>query len=255
MSHAIAVPSRTDALSPRSPRLTQLHPFLLAHAFYPLTLCTLLCLAFWLTRVRYTSTLSYGMLVKNLFLAWVPYFFSLGAVAMYENARAQAKRPAAWKIAAVWSAWLVMFPNAPYIFTDLIHWRNRAAVMPWWFDLGLVLMFALAGCFAGIVSLKLMHDLVRHAHGAVTGWAFVTCVAILSGFGVYLGRFERWNSWDVLTQPHRIASRTLYHSFHPYLLDRTLGVTLMFGAMVLVTYVMFVSITPDRPLTARDDAR
>jgi uncharacterized membrane protein len=83
----------------------------------------------------------------------------------------------------------------------------------------------------------------------------VTCVAILSGFGVYLGRFERWNSWDILTQPHRIATRTLYHSLHPNLLDRTLGVTLMFGAMMLVTYVMFVSVAHNRTLTSVGDAR
>jgi uncharacterized membrane protein len=261
MTHAVAVTSRTDVPPSIPPRLASLHRFLLAHAFYPLTLCTLLCFAFWLTRVCFTWTLTYDFLIKNLFLAWVPYFFSLAAVAMHERARAgtdakaQATRHARWRIGAVWCAWLIMFPNAPYIFTDLIHWRNRARVMPWWFDLGLVLMFALAGCFAGIVSLKMMHDLVRRAASAVTGWAFVCVVAILSGFGVYLGRFERWNSWDLLTQPHRIASRTLYHSFHPYLLDRTLGVTLMFGAMMLVTYVMFVSLKPDHTLTARGDAR
>ena len=147
-----------------------------------------------------------------------------------------------------------MFPNAPYIFTDLIHWRNRPPVMPWWFDLGLVLMFALAGCFAGIVSLKMMHDLVRRAVGGVGGWAFVVIVAMLSGFGVYLGRFERWNSWDILTQPRRVIMTTLYKSLHPHLFDRTFGVTLMFGAMMLVTYVMFVSI-PNRPLTRTDAAR
>jgi len=261
MSHPVAVTPRTDAPYSLAPRLASLHRFLLAHAFYPLALCTLLCFAFWFTRVCFTRTLTYDFLIKNLFLAWVPYFFSLAAVAMHSSerecagAKAQATRRARWRIGAIWCAWLVMFPNAPYIFTDLIHWRNRPRVMPWWFDLGLVLMFALAGCFAGIVSLKMMHDLVRRAHGAVTGWAFVTCVAILSGFGVYLGRFERWNSWDLLTQPHRIAARTFYHSFHPYLLDRTLGVTLMFGAMMLVTYVMFVSIRPDPPLTRDDAAR
>ena len=231
-------------------RLMAAHRFLLEHAFYPLSLCTLLCFAFWFTRVVHTSTLTYDFLIKNLFLAWMPYFLSLAAVSMQRSPTPNAK----WKVALIWTSWLVMFPNAPYIFTDLIHWRNRPPVMPWWFDLGLVLMFALAGCFAGIVSLKMMHDLVRRAVGGVGGWAFVVIVAMLSGFGVYLGRFERWNSWDILTQPRRVIMITLYKSLHPHLFDRTFGVTLMFGAMMLVTYVMFVSI-PNRPLTRTDAAR
>jgi uncharacterized membrane protein len=261
MSHALPItphapPSRSPSLPTLSTRtrLLMMHHFLLEHAFYPLTLCTLLCFAFWFTRVMYTWTLTYDFLIKNLFLAWMPYFLSLTAVRMQHSA---IRRPK-WKFALVWSAWLVMFPNAPYIFTDLIHWRNRPRVMPWWFDLGLVLMFALAGCFAGVVSLKMMHELVRRAIGGVAGWAFVTVVAILSGFGVYLGRFERWNSWDILTQPHHVVTRTLFKSLNPHLFDRTFGVTLMFGAMMLVTYVMFVSMTAmttNRPLTRTDAAR
>ena len=230
----------SPVVSPSRNRWSALHGFLARHAFYPLTLCTLLCFAFWFVRIGYARSFTYSFLVKNLFLAWVPYFFSLAVVHLHEH---PPRSRAMLKLAALWAAWLVMLPNAPYVFTDLIHWRNRPPVMPWWFDLGLVLMFGLAGCFAGVVSLRMMHDLVRRAIGGVAGWAFVTVVAILSGFGIYLGRFERWNSWDLLTQPHRILSQVVWKIFNPYLFDRTVGVTLMFGAMLLVTYVMFVSMT------------
>jgi uncharacterized membrane protein len=244
-------PSPTPA-PPPAPRAS-LHHLLLEHAFIPLALCATLGLAFWFTRLLFTRSLGYDFLIKNLFLAWLPYFFSLAAVSMQRSTRV---RPA-WHFALVWSAWLVTLPNAPYIFTDLIHWRNRPPVMPWWFDLGLVLMFGLAGCFAGIVSLKMMHDLVRRAIGGVGGWAFVTSVALLSGFGIYLGRFERWNSWDLLIQPRRMLTQTLFRSLGPQSVDRTFGVTLMFGAMILVTYVMFVSMNPSSssPLTRSEIAR
>jgi uncharacterized membrane protein len=217
-------------------RLLAGHMLLAEHAFYPLTLCTLLCFAFLATRWA-RGAAGYSFLVWNLFLAWVPYFLALAAVRLTE-----VKPQAKLTLASIWAAWLLMLPNAPYLFTDLIHWRNRPREMPWWFDLGLILMFGLAGCFAGIVSLRIMHDLVRRAYGFATGWAFVTVVALLSGFGIYLGRFERWNSWDLLTHPHRIASQIVFKAFNPYLIDRTLGVTLMFGAMILATYVMFVSV-------------
>jgi uncharacterized membrane protein len=232
-----------DADRPLAQRLVALHRFLLGHAFYPLTLCTLLAFAFLAARIYMMHERGYVFLVKNLFLAWVPYFFSLAADAL----RRRSKPGARLRIAGVWCAWLAMFPNAPYIFTDLIHWRHRAE-MPWWFDLGLVLSFALAGCFVGIVSLRIMHDLVRQSFGAVTGWLFVIVVTILSGFGIDLGRFERWNSWNLLTHPHAIFTQIANGLANPFAHGRTLGVTLMFGTMVLVTYVMFVS-TSARPST------
>jgi uncharacterized membrane protein len=229
-----------------------LHRFLARHVFYPLTLCTLLCFAFWFVRVVLTRTLTYDFLIKNLFLAWVPYFLSLAIVRADERGTPQRM----WKRIAMWSAWLLMLPNAPYVFTDLIHWKSRPPVMPWWFDLGLVLMFGLAGCFAGVVSLQMMHDLVRRTTNAVVGWCFASVATLLCGFGIYLGRFERWNSWDALTQPHHLLVRTLYKSLNPYLIDRTLGVTLMFGAMTFAVYVMFVSVArTSSPLTTRDAAR
>jgi uncharacterized membrane protein len=252
-SSAAPESSPTPPSAPADVRPASLHHLLLEHAFIPLALCATLCLAFWFTRLLFTRSLGYDFLIKNLFLAWLPYFFSLAAVSMQRSTRVRPR----WNFALVWSAWLVTFPNAPYIFTDLIHWRDRPRIMPWWFDLGLVLMFGLAGCFAGIVSLKMMHDLVRRAIGGVGGWAFVTSVALLSGFGIYLGRFERWNSWDLLIQPRRMLTQTLFRSLGPQSVDRTFGVTLMFGTMILVTYVMFVSMNPasSSPMTRDNAAR
>ena len=250
---AAAAPPVAAELAPPPVRRTSLHALLLEHAFIPLALCALLCFAFWFTRILFTRSLGYEFLIKNLFLAWLPYFFSLVAVGMARGTTPQPK----WNAPLIWLAWLVTFPNAPYIFTDLIHWRNRPPIMPWWFDLGLVLMFGLAGCFAGIVSLKMMHDLVRRAIGGIGGWMFVTAVALLSGFGIYLGRFERWNSWDLFIQPRILLKQTLFSSLGPHSVDRTFGVTLMYGAMILVTYVMLVSMNPasSSPMTRDEIAR
>jgi uncharacterized membrane protein len=133
-----------------------------------------------------------------------------------------------------------MFPNAPYIFTDLIHWRHRYE-MPWWYDLGLILTFGLAGCFCALASLRIMHELVRARCGAAAGWAFVLVVTLLSGLGIFLGRFLRYNSWDLLTHPHVIVGRTVRGLLDPLGHARPIGVTLMFGTMLLACYVMFAS--------------
>ncbi len=231
----------------RRERLLALHRFLLLHGFYPLLLCTMLACSFLATRIYILHKLQYKFLVWNLFLAWIPFGFSLLAVALDE-----ARTRQTWVKAIVWLAWLAMLPNAPYILTDFVHlWSIQP--LTWWFDLGMMLTFALAGCFLGIVSLRIMHDLARPRLGHIGGWAFVTAVTLLSGFGVYLGRFQRWNSWDLLTRPNELANQ-IFGNFttHAYSQTRPLGVTLMFGAMMLVTYIMFVSTATPTPPSARD---
>src|SRR5262245_42674302 len=142
-------------------------------AFIPLSLCTALCFTFLAARVYISGQPGYVFLVKNLFLAWVPYFFSVAATTpLLSHSRT--------RLATLWLAWLAMFPNAPYIFTDLVHWRWRPSTMPWWFDLGTLLMFALAGCFCGIASLRMMHEQVAKEIGRAAGWIFVMIVSALS---------------------------------------------------------------------------
>jgi uncharacterized membrane protein len=209
-------------------------------SFVPLSLCAVLGISFLFARRYISGESGYVFLIKNLFLAWLPYLLSVATT------RATPRRT----IIALWLAWLAMFPNAPYIVTDLVHWRWRPSPMPWWFDLGTILTFALGGWFAGIASLRIMHEQVRRAAGATLGWLFVVIVSGLTGFGIYLGRFERWNSWDVLTRPRFIAWQLLRGLASPLSHGTTLGVTFMFGTMVLVTYVMIVSMS--RPVGIRD---
>jgi uncharacterized membrane protein len=215
-------------------------PLLAEPSFLPLMLCTGLAFSFLIARGYISGRAGYVFLVKNLFLAWIPYWLSVATT------RATGRRT----VVALWLAWLAMFPNAPYIITDLVHWRWRPSPMPWWFDLGTILTFALAGWFCGIASLRIMHEQVRRSAGATLGWLFVIIVSALTGFGIYLGRFERWNSWDVLTRPHFIASQLFRGLGSPLSHGTTLGVTFMFGTMVLVTYVMIVSMS--RPVGIRD---
>lgn len=218
-------------------RVLKLHRFLVAHAFYPLLVCTMLGCSFLAVRAYMLGYLQYRFLVWNVFLAWVPYGCSLLAIRLDET-RARGRDHSIKAI--VWLTWLAMFPNAPYIITDIVHlWEIRS--FTWWFDVGMVITFALSGCFLGIISLRIMHDLVRPRLGAVGGWIFVTIVTMLSGFGVYLGRFQRFNSWDILTKPHRVFAQIFRGVIDPLSHPRTWGVTLMFGALMLVTYIMFVS--------------
>src|SRR3954466_7759348 len=154
-------------------RLAPLHRFLARTGFYPLFLATSVAFAFMLTRIALTRTGYYRFLVWNLFLAWVPYWCTQAIV--YLRERRPLRRRLVWTFGI---AWLLFFPNAPYIATDFKHFLYTPK-LTWWFDAGLILSFVLAGCFLAVVSLRLMQQIVRRAHGEIAGWVFALGVILL----------------------------------------------------------------------------
>jgi uncharacterized membrane protein len=142
-----------------------------------------------------------------------------------------------WRFWSVVAAWLLFFPNAPYIFTDLTHLKLVARA-GWWTDLIVILFFAVIGLVLAFVSLHQMQNVVAQRHGRLAGWAFVLAVALLSGFGVYLGRFERWNSWDVVTNPVGL----LADSFN-WVNRHSAKFTVLFGVFLSTAYGLLYSLT------------
>lgn len=154
-------------------------------------------------RMVVTHSVRHGYLVWNLFLAWLPLFFCLAAV---RTLRSHGEKH--WKFWLLATAWLLFLPNAPYVFTDLTHLgpRNRGH---FWVDLVLIVMTAWTASLIGFLSLYVMQTLVSRRYGWVTGWGFAVVISGLVGVGIYIGRFLRWNSWDVLVNPLGIASDML----------------------------------------------
>lgn len=145
-----------------------------------------------------------------------------------------------WRFFAFGAAWLVFFPNAPYIFTDIIHvtrYYNR-----FWVDLMLVLTNALTGLVIGFVSLYLMQSAVRRMAGAIASWFFVAVVAALSGFGICLGRFLRLNSWDVL-MPWKMVHSIGRWVTTPPAYPGSIAFPLLFAAFLFTAYLMLYALT------------
>ena len=176
-------------------------------------------------------------LVWNLFLAWMPLFFALTAVCI-AHTRPQRR---GWFIAAA-TAWLLFFPNAPYILTDLIHLGPKAHSR-FWTDLVLILMFALIGLVLGFVSLFLMQRLVARRYGWPAGWLLVSIVAVLSGFGIYAGRFLRWNSWDVVFDPVSLVADSAYWLLSIPHSPRGVVIPALFATLLLIAYLMLYALT------------
>jgi uncharacterized membrane protein len=155
-----------------------------------------LCIALVEIRTHETGDSYYRFLVWNLILAWVPLGF---AVAAYSRARRRVD-------ALVWVLlvpWLLFFPNAPYLLTDFIHLGEGPA--PLWYDALMLSAFAWTGLLLGFGSLYLVQMVIRRAFGEKVAWLSVVIALGLASIGVYLGRFIRFNSWDALLHPIRVA--------------------------------------------------
>jgi uncharacterized membrane protein len=76
---------------------------------------------------------------------------------------------------------------------------------------------------------------IRREFGRWVGWGFVALVAGLSSVGVYVGRFLRWNSWDIFFNPAGMAQYTLEQAQDPSL--RSIGFTSLFAAFFLFLYI------------------
>ena len=185
-------------------------------------------------RVSYSGNSYYEALVWNLLLAWIP--FAL-AVYVYDGRRRGERGPLLWAAGALW---LVFVPNAPYIVTDF-KWLRDWTGAPIWYDVVLVAAAAWCGLMLGFISLYLMQAVVRRSIGAVKAWLFVLGVLAVSSFGIYLGRFQRWNSWDVFTRPGVLAHNVWPHLARPYDHPKTVAVTALFTAFLAMTYLVFYS--------------
>lgn len=173
-------------------------------------------------------------LLWNLFLATIPLLWSTAF-----HRALQRKSYAAACVA--FSLWLLFLPNAPYILTDLIHLAPRSHV-PEWFLLAMLLSCAGTGTLLGYISLMDVHREIERTFNKTTGWLVASGALMLCGFGIYIGRFLRWNSWNVLTSPLALL-KTVLRQFidagpHPH----PAGVTLIFGTGLIVGYLALRSL-------------
>ena len=158
---------------------------------------SLLCFSFSIFRFIYTDTKVFLFLNWNLFLAFVPW--AVTSVTILKP-KLQTYRIT---IFILLSIWLLFFPNAPYILTDLFHLRLKSA-MPKWFDLILILSFAWTGLVFGFLSLWDIEKIVSKSMNRIWMSLISVCLLFIGSFGIYLGRYLRWNSWDIINEPFNL---------------------------------------------------
>src|SRR5947207_1552468 len=160
-----------------------------------------------LTRIIQTGRLTFIFLVWNLFLASVPYFITSLLQANRHWIRSKAK------FAAIFIAWLLFIPNSFYLITDLFH--LGISNVPLWFDLALLLSFAWNGLLLGILSVRQMEKFIQIVLPNQNELYFLFPIMCLNAFGIYIGRYLRFNSWDVIGNPLRLTSDVFELILHP----------------------------------------
>ena len=153
--------------------------------------------------------------------------------------------------------WLLFFPNSIYLITELNQsHRRRDEDVPLWYDIVLTLTLALSRMANALVSLEAIqlfailliadpnaaHDLPPAA-----SWVLAGAALLLGSLGIYLGRYLRFNSWDV-RHPSSMWRKSRDHFGTPgkpadvagFVLTHTLLLALLYTPLMLGTYQLLL---------------
>ncbi len=181
-------------------------------------------------RVLGTGRVTFVFLAWNLFLAGLPYLLAAGLVARWSTRRRI--EPIG---VVIFIAWLALLPNAPYVLTDFMH-LQRSDPRLWWYDVMLLATCAGTAWALGLVSLAMVHGVLRQAIGQLRARLVVVLVCVLAAIGVYLGRFLRFNSWDVVVAPGALVEGIAAHFWAPTEHRRTYAFVAFFSALLVLSY-------------------
>lgn len=190
----------------------------------------------WLGRALESASHSLPFMAWNTFLALIPLGLSLWLFG------SRSSRHLIWWAAL--ATFVAFLPNAPYVLTDIIHlirqirqgaaiWIITFVLLPQYF------LFMLIGTEAYVLSLiNLRRYLAKQGYRRWTTVAELSLHA-LCALGIYLGRFPRFNSWDVLTRPHGLLTYMLNEFTQP----KPLAIVLLTFAGISVLYGLLKPLT------------
>jgi uncharacterized membrane protein len=169
----------------------------------------------------------YLFLAWNLFLAFIPYWIS--------NYLKKRKHLSLQQLP--WLAiWLLFIPNSPYLLTDLFHLHAREGI-PLWLDLILVISFAMIGLVIFYRSLADIFHLLKTCFSETQLKLMMPLVLWVITFGLYLGRYGRFNSWDAVQHPFRLIRRSATVLLH----KDAMAFTCIFSIFLWLVYLTLVN--------------
>ena len=179
-------------------------------------------------RLLHTKSDAYAFYIWNIFLGVLPLLFSRQLVSQPRLGI---------KSILLLAGWLLFFPNAPYLVTDLFHFK-AGNDSPAWFDMILVTSASWNGLALGFISLlQVEYFLKGHFRRKRVRLISYLCL-LLCGYGIYLGRFLRYNSWDIVANPRALFSSIAHSILHPIQHTEVWAFTLVFSCLLGIIYSM-----------------
>jgi len=188
-------------------------------------------LSFLFIRDFYFNSRDYDFLIVNTILAYIPLLL---AEIFYKLDNFQNKNIIK---TIVFILWLLFYPNAFYIFTDFMHILDFKSA-PLWFDTILLFTFSLNGLFIALKSLSIFHDSINKNLNLKVGF-IIPLIIVFTSIGVYIGRFLRLNSWDILINPINSTRLILERYFHPGEHPVAIPYTIMMVVLFSLIYYIY----------------
>ena len=192
-----------------------------------LLLLSIYCGILLLFRAKITHSIFYFFLVWNLFLGAVPYLilaFAKEKMQLLENVKTRI---------LVFFSWLLFLPNSFYILTDFVHLEKGDPAL-FWFDLILLFSFSSLGFLFGLLSIKEFKNCFSLFYTNKIVVITIPTICLLSGFGIYLGRFLRFNSWNILTNPFQLVLDSMQTLFT----SDAIQFSIFYGSFIYITYLI-----------------
>ena len=191
-------------------------------------------------RVVHTEHRHFVFLIWNLFLAYIPYFISTRLA--HWGAGGARRGPGWWMLALLW---LLFIPNSFYIITDLYHLGDlyNDRTMPQWFDLAMILSFVWNGLLLGVLSVRQMERIFLPRLTLTSELLFLYPVMWLNALGIYIGRYLRYNSWDIVTDPFRLLRDIATMVVHPLRHQGGWDMVLCFSILMTLIYLLMKRIS------------
>jgi uncharacterized membrane protein len=195
-----------------------------------IVIVSLLAIGLDVVRVALSGSMYFLYLLWNLLLALLP--FVVSSALLWYSTRNKVY-PALLIIGG--AMWLFLFPNAPYLVTDMIHLKENH-LLPLWYDAMLLFSFAWAGMLLALHSLSHIEKTLRHYFSRNMTWVVFSLAVLLSSYGIYLGRLLRFNSWDVFLNPGDLVATVVSTVTQPSLYSQGYLITIVFFIFIMISY-------------------
>lgn len=192
-------------------------------------------LLLYLARYVATGSVQFSFMAWNLLLS----LFALLAGVLFVTEWKQSWRPIS---VVLFMVWLLLLPNTFYMLTDFIHVKESGDINVL-FDIALIGLFAMNGFLHGILSLLVVHKSLLQKYKSAYVHVCIAVIILASSFAVDMGRYLRWNSWDVLVNPAGILFDITNTFLNPTNYDRSFLITGVFFVAIASLYAVAWQLT------------